>query len=102
MSGRHKQKLPFDKKGGVIATPARMLRSDAYLSLRPQAKVLLILLQLHWNNHKPVDYGIREAADKIPCDRKTAMKAFRQLQDAGFIELIEHSMFSCQHRCYMT
>ncbi len=94
MSRNRSKPLPFDSKGGVIVIPARMLRSNTYLSLKPQAKVLIALLHLHWSNNKPVDYGIREAAAKTPCDRKTAIKAFNQLQKHGFIECVENSMFN--------
>lgn len=94
MSRKRSKRLPFDSKGGVIVMPSRMLKSNAYLSLKPQAKVLVTLLQLHWSNSKPVDYGIREAAAKTPCDRKTAIKAFKQLREHGFIECVEQSMFN--------
>jgi hypothetical protein len=93
MGKKRKSSLPFDSDGGVIVIQRRIFKSRAYLSLRSQAKTLLPLLQLHWRNDKPVDYGIQEAAEKIPCDRKTAMKIFKELQDAGFIECVEQSMF---------
>jgi len=60
----------------------------------PQAKVLMMLLQMHWKPDKPVDYGIREASEKIPCDPKTASKAFNQLQERGFIFCTDESLFS--------
>lgn len=94
MGWKNKHTLPFDKKGGVVAIQRRLLESDNYLSLRPQAKVLMTLLQIHWRNDKAVDYGLREAAQKIPCDRKTAIKAFSQLQEKGFLTCFEQSMFS--------
>jgi len=71
-----------------------MLKSEAYLSLSPQAKVLMVLMQIHWRNDKYVDYGIREAAEKIPCDRRTAMKAFKQLEERGFISCQNEFFFS--------
>lgn len=89
-----KRKLPFDKRGGVIVVQRRMVESDIYQQLKSQEKVLLLLLQLHWKVDKPVDYGIREAAQKIPCSRTLAMKAFKRLTNMGFITCIEESMFS--------
>lgn len=94
MAGRNRFKQPFDKRGGVLVTSMFLLKSESYLSLIPQAKVLMMLLQMHWKADKPVDYGIREAAEKIPCDPKTASKAFKQLQERGFINCIDESLFS--------
>ncbi|MCU7833697.1 MAG: hypothetical protein KZQ83_00480 [gamma proteobacterium symbiont of Taylorina sp.] len=91
---KKKNSLPFDKSGGVITVQRRMLACDNYLSLTPQSKVLMMLMQIHWNNFKPVDYGVREAALKIPCAFDTARKAFNQLQKQGFIKMIDHSVFS--------
>ena len=39
-----KQKLPFDKKGGVIVIPRPMIESDRYGSLSAQAKVLMLYM----------------------------------------------------------
>ena len=82
---RKSSPLPFDKIGGRVVIQRRLLTSQAYLELSAQAKALIMLLQVHWRNHKYVAYGVREAAEKIPCDRKTSMKAFDALVDAGFI-----------------
>lgn len=71
-----------------------LIRSKQYLSLMPQAKVLMLLMQLHWRSDKPVDYGVREAMEKIPCSKRTAMKAFDQLEGRGFIHLVEYAWFS--------
>lgn len=89
-----KRKLPFDKRGGVIAVRTGLLKSPQWLALSPCATKLMMLLQLHWSNTKPVDYGIREAMTKIGCAKATARKAFNELQDAGFIEMVDESMFS--------
>jgi hypothetical protein len=94
MARRKKHALPFDNRGGVVVLSLRMIKSPTYLSLRPQAKVLMILLQEHWRNEKYVDYGIREAPEKTPCDRRTVTKAFDQLQERGFITCMELAFFS--------
>ena len=87
-------KQPFDQHGRALVTSTYLIKSEPYLTLMPQAKVLMMLLQLHWRADKLVDYGIREAAEKIPCDPKTASKAFKQLEELGFIKCIEQSIFS--------
>lgn len=91
---KKKQPLPFDKRGGVVAIRRPLLESENYLTLRPQEKVLITLLQIHWRNDKPVDYGIEEAAKKIPCDRRIAMRAFKVLRERGFISLVNESIFN--------
>lgn len=91
---KKKQSLPFDKRGGVVAIRRPLLESENYLTLRPQEKVLITLLQIHWRNDKPVDYGVDEAAKKIPCDRRTAMRAFKVLRERGFISLVNESIFN--------
>ncbi|MDF1688538.1 MAG: hypothetical protein P1U35_02885 [Cycloclasticus sp.] len=91
---KKKQPLPFDKRGGVVAIRRHLLESENYLTLRPQEKVLITLLQSHWKNEKPVDYGIAEAAKKIPCDRRIAIRAFKVLEERGFITLMSESMFN--------
>lgn len=94
MGRRKRNTLPFDKRGGVLIFSMRMIKSPTYQNLTPQAKVLIMLLQVHWKNDKLVDYGVREAAEKIPCDLKTVSKAFNQLQERGFITCMEQSIFS--------
>jgi hypothetical protein len=94
MAINKKYKLPFDGRGGVVVLGLRMITSPAYQKLTPYAKQLMVLLQIHWSNDKIVDYGIREAASKIPCSDKTASKAFRELQDRGFITCMNESFFS--------
>ena len=91
---RIKNSLPFDGKGGVLVVPLRLLKSDPYQLLTPEAKVLLLMMQIHWRPDDPVAYGVREAMAKIPCAKGTAQRAFDQLQTSGFIELMDESLFS--------
>lgn len=93
MSRRKRKKLSFDRRGGVVVASRFMLESAAYLDLSAQAKVLMLLMQVHWTPDKPVAYGVREAEKKIGCSRKTAMRAFRELRDAGFIRMVDESLF---------
>lgn len=88
-----KFKLPFDRRGGVIYLPRRMIESAEFLKLSPQAKTLIVLLQVHWRPDTPIGYGIREAEKKIGCSRKLAMRAFSELREAGFIKMVDESLF---------
>lgn len=90
---KSKEGLPFDKKGGRIVVQLRLLKSVAYINLSPQAKVLMLLLHVHWRNERPVGFGLREAQELIPCSRKLASRAFKELQSAGFIEMVDESVF---------
>lgn len=86
--------LPFDKKGGVVVVQRRLLSSPAYLGLTAQAKVLMMLLQRHWSASGPVDFGVRQAQEEIPCSKTLAMRAFKELENAGFIVMVDESLFS--------
>ena len=99
MASRKKNALPFDQRGGRIVMQRILLDSEVYMMLSAQAKVLLMLMHVHWNNNEPVAYGVREALKKIPCAFGTARKAFNELQDKGFIELVDHSVFSSRTEC---
>lgn len=91
---RRKQALPFDKRGGAIVTQRRLLESAAYLKLSLPARCLMPLMQCHWRNDKPVAYSTREAAERLSCDRRVAMKAMNELETTGFIRLADYSMFN--------
>ena len=89
-----KFKIPFDNRGGVCVLSRLMLNHENYLTLPAQAKVLILLLHEQWRDEREVDFGIREASEKIPCSRPTAMKAFNRLERRGFIKCVTPAMFS--------
>ncbi len=94
MARRKPNPLPFDKRGGVVVMLVRMINSSAYSHLSTPAKALLPFLQLHWRNDKAVDYGVREVMRRLGCSKATAINVFRELQDLGFIEMVDESLFS--------
>lgn len=87
-------KLKYDSRGGVMVVSRAMRESDAYESMSPTAKVLMDLLQMQWRNDRPVAYGVREAGQKIGCKPETAGKAFKVLQERGFIVCETESLFN--------
>ncbi len=91
---KKKPKLGFDQQGGVMAVSRAMRESLAYVTMLATAKVLMDLLQLQWRNDRLVGYGVREAAQKIGCTPNTAGKAFKILQERGFIVCEEQSLFN--------
>lgn len=88
-----KSRMPFDNVGGVVAIQRRMLSSPAYLSLSAQAKALMPLMQKHWTAAGPVGFGVRQAQEEIPCSRTLALRVFDELVDAGFIVMVDESLF---------
>ena len=94
MARNKKSSLPFDRRGGVIVTQRFVFSSVQWLDLSPQAKVLMVLLHIHWNPDRPVAYGCREAGEKIPCSRTLAMRTFKELEQAGFIRMVDESLFN--------
>lgn len=94
MGRRKKGSLPFDQRGGIIVLSKRLLVSVAFSLLTPEAKILMILLQVHWRDHVPVAYSVREGMSKVGCSKGTVQRAFIQLQELGFIEMIDESLFN--------
>lgn len=94
MAKKPNHKLPFDSRGGVCVVSRHLLESAGYLGLSAQAKVLMLLMHQHWRNDHPVGYGIREACEKIPCAKATAMAVFNELEHAGFVVMVEESLFN--------
>lgn len=91
---KKKSKLQFDRRGGVLVISRAMLESAAYETLTANAKVLTMLLQAQWRNDRPVAFGVREAAVKIGCKPETAGRAFKTLQERGFIVCDTESLFN--------
>lgn len=91
---KKKPKLGFDQRGGVLAVSRAMRESSAYVLMPATAKVLMDLLHLQWRNDRLIGYGVREAAQKICCTPNTAAKAFKILQERGFIVCEEQSLFN--------
>lgn len=98
MAKRKKSALPFDSRGGTLVLLRRMIESPAWLSLTAQAKALLLLMQVHWRPDEPVAYGVREAMEKIPCAKGTAQRAFTELQQGGFIQVVDLSLFNSREQ----
>ena len=87
-------KLKYDSRGGVMVVSRAMRESYSYESMPATAKVLMDLLQMQWRNDRPVAYGVRQAGQKIGCKPETAGKAFKVLQDRGFIVCETESLFN--------
>lgn len=91
---KRKKGLPFDKEGGAVTIQRRLLDSPQYLALTPYAKALIHLVQRFWRPNKPVGFGVEQAAKEIPCSKKIAMRTLKELEQAGFIVMVEASRFN--------
>lgn len=90
---KKKSKVGYDQRGGVIVVSRAMRESSVYESMPASAKVLMDLLHVQWRIDRAVAYGVREAAAKIHCTPNTAGKAFKILQERGFVICTDESVF---------
>lgn len=95
-----------DAKGRSIG-PSRfvkldhyVLNSPAYQSLKPAARALHVELRLRFNgsNNGRITLSIREAAGELHIAPDTASKAFKQLQETGFIKCRQKGSFNYKSR----
>lgn len=77
-----------------------MLDSPAFLALSPIGAKLLIRLSRRYNgfNNGEVSMSVREAENEVGCARNTAVKAFRELQEKGFVSLTRAGAFATKAR----
>jgi CTP-dependent riboflavin kinase len=71
------------------------INSQAYQSLHPYARCLLVELKLKYDgeNNGRISMSIREAQRRLGVGRKAAMRGFSELRDRRFIELRKQGMF---------
>lgn len=83
---------------------ATMTRSPAYRSLSCYARALLVELGMIHNsmNNGQLSMSYRQAAALLNVDKNTAMKAFRELEDRGFIRPNAKGLFTRQMRVATT
>ena len=86
-------KSKFKVTGGVIVQPLLMLDSLAYQNLSAKSVKLLSLMQRHWREDKAIDYVITQVTRSLKCSRSTASALLTELQDYGFIVLVDEADF---------
>ena len=81
-----------------------MLASQAYRSLSCYARCLLTELGRRYNgdNNGDIPLSIREAAELLNCHKDTASKAFRELEDRGFVRTHIKGAFNVKVRLATT
>ena len=70
-----------------------MIDSLAYEALNAKSVKLLSLMQRHWRENKAIAYGITQVTRSLKCSRSTASALLTELQDYGFIELVDEADF---------
>jgi hypothetical protein len=73
-----------------------LLNSPAYLSLSCAARALLVEITRLYNgrNNGQIGLSVRRASQRCNIARGTAQRAFADLQERGFIELVTKGAFS--------
>ena len=87
------------KKGPVesfVALRRWVIRSNAWRDLRPNARALYVqLADLYFGcNNGKIHMSIRRAATELHIGRHAVSRAFKELQDHGFIRLAQKGYFS--------
>jgi hypothetical protein len=83
------------KVNGFIQLDRDLIRSERWQGLSVGARALLIEIWSWHNgtNNGSIRYGVRQAEAALHCTRRTALRWFRELQDARLIEATERGAF---------
>jgi hypothetical protein len=83
------------KPSGFIRLDRDLVRGDRWQGLSVGARALLIEIW-SWHNGKnngSIRYGTRHAEISLKCSRRTALRWFKELEDAHLIEATERGGF---------
>ena len=71
------------------------LDCPAWLSLNPVARSLYLEIKrrFHGNNNGGISFSHRQAAKALNCSNKPVMKAFKDLEQRGFIKVTQKGAF---------
>lgn len=95
MARRKVNKTGRDDRGEHFTKLVRhTMETPAWRALSPVAQALYVWLKLEWrgpnaNNNGRIRFSIRQAAEAMGVNSKTAARAFRDLQQHGFIVVTE-------------
>ena len=93
---RRRRRVPveFQDKSHIRLYP-ELLRSPAWISLRPHARALLIAIweRNDGSNNGEIGYGVRAAREALHCRPDKVKQAFVDLQEKGFIVVTRGAQF---------
>ncbi|MFK4062925.1 hypothetical protein [Brucella anthropi] len=75
-------------------------KTDAWRSLSPYPKLLYIEIRGRYNgsNNGGISFSVREAMDALCCSNRTAINAFKDLEDRGLIKAVIKGAFDWKTR----
>lgn len=81
--------------GGFIKLDRAVVQGERWQALSANARALLIEIWAWYNgqNNGSIRYSVRQAQTSLRCSSSTAIRTFRELQDAGLIEAAERGGF---------
>jgi hypothetical protein len=89
------QKGRSKSKGQFIPIPYPMARSDAWRTLSGAAVKVWVELRVryHGGNNGDLSLSLDEAARLLHIGKNTAQRAFRELEQKGFLKLVERGQW---------
>jgi hypothetical protein len=100
MSKRHLRKRRGRSSSPFVMLHWHLLDSQGWHQLSPHARLAYLELTHLYNgaNNGRLSMSARRLASLIPCDKATASRALRELEDAGFIEAMKLGTFTRKDR----
>lgn len=85
--------------GAFVLLPHVIINSPAWHNLSCRARCVFIELQKRYNgrNNGSISLSVREAADIVKGSKSTAHKVFKELQNNGFIKLVNKGHMGNRH-----
>lgn len=100
MGGYSKAKGRGGKKRSFVMIRYDIMESDAWRSLSPVARCVWTEVMHRYNsfNNGEISLSCREAANLCNVSKNTASKAFKDLQERGFLAVGVYSSFTCKYK----
>lgn len=97
---KHNQKGRTTKQRCFVMLRHDMLQSPAYRALKPTPRAVYTEILHRYNgiNNGEIPLSCREAADRCNISQGTAARAFKKLQEHGFIKIGRASGFNMKKR----
>ncbi len=94
------QKAKGRSKGNFVMVRHDIMRSAAWRGLSTNARCVWLEIMFRYNggNNGEIPLGCREAGEFCNISKNTAWKAFRELEDKGFIKIGQYSNFTCKYK----